>query len=232
MALTDARPKTSQADKPADSAAPPVHQQTYSALRERILFGGFEPGKPVTLRGLADDLDVSLMPVREAVRRLIAERALELHGNRRVSIPTMTGQRFREILLSRGLLEPELALQALPRITDHDIDDLRQIDDHIDISMANGDTEGYMRGNYLFHSRLYAHSQSQVIHGLVDSLWLQFGPFMRLVYGRHGLTDLVDYHKEALQALRLRDAMALRSAIAEDIRQGMHYIGDALSADS
>lgn len=215
--------------KETESSPQPVHQQTYGILRQRILSGGFEPGKPVTLRGLAQDLNVSLMPVRDAIRRLIAERALELHDNRRVSVPVMTERRYREILLTRGLLEPELAMQALPHITDNDIDRLQAIDEAIDQSISSGDTPSYMKGNYDFHTNLYAISGSVVIYNLVESLWLQFGPFMRLVYTRHGLEDVTDHHKEALTALRTRDAIALRSAISEDIRQGMHFISDALT---
>ena len=72
----------------------PTHEEVYRRLREQILFGGIRPGSAVTLRGLADALGVSSMPVREAVRRLIAERALLLHVNRRVSVaPTVSAAR-------------------------------------------------------------------------------------------------------------------------------------------
>ena len=108
-------------DATEDSKPQTAHERIYLALKERLLFGGFLPGKAVTLRGLADDLDVSPMPVRDAVRRLTAEGALESHGNRRVSIPAMTSKRYREINLTRSLLEPELAVMALPYIDQDDI---------------------------------------------------------------------------------------------------------------
>jgi len=67
-----------------------AHESVYRTMRERILIGGFPPGMAVTLRGLADMLGVSVMPVRDAVRRLIAERALTMQDNRRVRVPEMT----------------------------------------------------------------------------------------------------------------------------------------------
>ena len=76
------------ADSVSGSSAT-THERVYQALRQNILTGGFLPGRPVTLRGLAAALGVSPMPVREAERQLIAERALVMHGNRRVSIPDM-----------------------------------------------------------------------------------------------------------------------------------------------
>jgi DNA-binding GntR family transcriptional regulator len=65
---------------------------------------------------------------------------------------------------------------------------------------------------------------------LVESLWMQFGPFMRLVYGRHGTANLVDQHKQAVEALQKRDSLALRTAITEDVRQGMVFIGDQIQS--
>ncbi|MCV6548485.1 MAG: GntR family transcriptional regulator [Cohaesibacter sp.] len=205
-----------------------THERIYRALKGKLLFGGFLPGKAVTLRGLAEDLNVSPMPVREAVRRLIAEGALETHGNRRVSIPQMGEQTHREILLARSLLEPELAAMAQPHVRSKDIKDLIAIDKAIDVCLENGDVEGYMRGNYNFHFRLYNLAASHVMSSLVDNLWMQFGPFMRMVYGRHGTANLIDHHKQAIDALQAKDVPALRHAITEDIRQGMTFIGDQI----
>ncbi|WP_197703934.1 GntR family transcriptional regulator [Cohaesibacter sp. ES.047] len=210
----------------ASTAPQTAHERIYQSLRERLLFGGFLPGKAVTLRGLAEDLDVSPMPVREAVRRLIAEGALESHGNRRVSIPAMTAKRYQEINLTRSLLEPELAEMALPHIETAHIEQLVEIDLAIDVCLENGDIEGYMRGNHAFHFALYDAARSNVIARLVESVWMQFGPFMRLIYGRHGTANLIDQHKQAIEALRHRDAASLRMAIHEDIHQGMLFIGD------
>jgi DNA-binding transcriptional regulator YhcF (GntR family) len=96
-------------DRPADIALTPdlgltAHEGVYRELRDRILFGGIRPGAAVTLRGLAEDLGVSPMPVREAVRRLLASGALDLQDNRRVVVPPMTRERFDQILFARRAL--------------------------------------------------------------------------------------------------------------------------------
>ncbi|MEZ5774473.1 MAG: GntR family transcriptional regulator [Hyphomicrobiaceae bacterium] len=207
-----------------------VHERVYRALRERILFGGFRPGFSVTLRGLAEELGVSPMPVREAVRRLIAERALELHGNRRVTVPAMTAAKFEQIVFARRALEPELAVRAMPRLDTQAITRLETIDDRIDTAMREGDAEGYMRGNHQFHMAIYERAEAATLLAVVTSIWLQFGPFMRLVYGRFGTSDLQDQHMLALAALKDGDAGGLRAAIEEDIMQGMRFIGEAALA--
>ncbi|MGL4397932.1 MAG: GntR family transcriptional regulator [Hyphomicrobium sp.] len=210
--------------------AKPAHEIVYLQLRERILFGGFLPGEAVTLRGLAEALDVSLMPVREAVRRLIAERALELQDNRRVLVPPMTRAKFEQILFARRSLEPELAARAMARMTLEGIDALREIDSAVDDAIVNGSIDGYMRGNYRFHFAIYEQAQADTLVALVDSIWLQFGPFMRMAYGRIGTSTLEDQHQMAIAAMRAGDVAALRRAIDSDIGQGMGFIGEGTLA--
>lgn len=201
------------------------HARVYRLLREAIVTGRFVPGRPVTLRGVAEDLGVSPMPVREALRQLVAERALVMSDSRRVAVPAMSPSRFAELCLARALLEPELATLALPRMTTVDVDAMQALDTDIDRALARGDTEAYMRQNYAFHFRLYRAAGSTVLLPLVDSLWLQVGPFLRMVVGRLGTGHVVDRHQAAVQAIRGRDESALRDAIRADILDGQEIIG-------
>ena len=59
-----------------DTRKIPTHEVTYARLRDMILFGLLEPGAPVTIQGLINDLGAGMTPVREALRRLAAEGAL------------------------------------------------------------------------------------------------------------------------------------------------------------
>ena len=206
----------------------PTHEEVYRRLREQILYGGIKPGSAVTLRGLADELGVSPMPVREAVRRLIAERALLLQDNRRVMVAPMTRDTFEQILFARRALEPELAARALAKLSRKDITAIEATDMAIDRAMRAGDTEGYMRANYHFHFAIYRKSEAWTLVALVESIWLQFGPFMRMAYGRIGTSTIEDHHEFALAAMKCADVKGLRSAIDADIGQGMGFIGEAI----
>ncbi|MDX2307246.1 MAG: GntR family transcriptional regulator [Hyphomicrobium sp.] len=222
---------TEPADSPLVGFGVPAHEGVYRQLRELILFGGIRPGSALTLRGIADDLGVSPMPVREAVRRLIAERALAMQDNRRVRVAPMTAEKFEQILFARRAIEPELAVRALANLDPSKIAEIEAIDEDVNRAMFEGDTEGYMRANYYFHFALYRHADAPTLLGLVDSIWLQFGPFMRMAYGRIGtsrIEDIEDNHAQALAAIRTGDGAALRTAIDADIGQGMRYIGEAV----
>lgn len=209
-----------------------AHESTYRNLRERILIGGLAPGMAVTLRGLADLLGVSVMPVRDAVRRLIAERALTMQDNRRVLVPEMTRSKFNQIVFARLSLEPELAARALTGMSPRVIKAVNAIDKAIDRAMARGDVEGYMRGNFQFHFTIYKQAGNETLLGLVESVWLQFAPFMRVAYDRYDTAKLEDFHQAALKAMRAGDEAALRAAIAADIGQGMNFIGDEVLSDA
>ena len=109
------------------TAPPPAHETVYRQLRESILFGELAPGQPVTIQGIADMLGAGMTPVREAIRRLTAEGALEFQGNRRVCVPQLTAGNVSELIFARQSIEPQLAMRATERATDPDL--LRLDDD-------------------------------------------------------------------------------------------------------
>jgi len=202
----------------------PAHERVYRVLRGRILAGAMAPGESVTLRGLAQSLGVSMTPAREAVRRLVAERALEMTATGRVWVPVPDAARLAELFRARELLEPELAVRALPRADRCVVAEMRAIDESIDRYLAEGDAEGYVRANNAFHTLLYRRAEAPALMALVESVWLQTSPFMRRIYGRLGTARLTDYHEAALAALGAADAAALAEAIRADVAQGAELL--------
>ncbi len=197
----------------------------YAELRRRLVTGKLAPGHELSTRGLAQELGVSQTPVRDALSRLAAAGAVELRSKRRIQVPAMSQERFDDLLRCRLLLEPEAAVLALPHIDATRLARLREIDTALDRAIQNGDAEAYMEGNHAFHFTLYRAQERRTMTNLIEMLWLQFGPFMRTVYGRLGTAHLVDQHHVALDAIVANDVAALKSAIAADIEDGMGLIG-------
>jgi len=201
----------------------------YQQLRDKVLYGEFKPGKAVTLQGIANEMQASLTPIRESVRKLIAVKALEFHGNRRISVPAMTQSRLEEIFTARLSLEGELVGRAASRVTDQKLAKLQAIDDQLDAAIAEGDTYNYLKYNFRFHHELYKMRQSEIILPMVETLWLQLGPSLRVVCGRYGTSGLSDQHKKTIVALQEKDFQAARDAICNDILQGQQIILEELS---
>lgn len=211
--------------EPEPAVLPVLHASIYEELRRRMITGKIVPGVGLSTRGLALEMGVSQMPVRDALSRLAAEGAVAIRSKRKIEVPPMSAERFTDLHDCRLLLEPEAAVLALPHITPALLKQLREIDAALDAAMENGDVIAYMECNFAFHFSLYRANERPTLNRLIEALWLQFGPFMRVVYGRFGTANLVDQHRIALDAIEARDAEALRRAIASDIADGMGLIG-------
>ena len=153
-----------------------THQWVYQLLRNNLLCGRIEPGIPLTIRGLAELLEVSPMPVREALHRLACESAVEVKNNRRVIVPLMTAEKFSELCDLRILLETHAAEGALPYIKEEDIENLERLDARIDEAVEQGNDDNISLFNQDFHRYLYSANPFQISVPLIESLWLQLGP--------------------------------------------------------
>ena len=213
----------------ADGVKLPDHEAIYRRIRDMILFGEFAPGEAVTILGLTGAIGAGMTPVRESIRRLTAEGALESLGNRRVCVPRLTSGTLSEIQHARLAIEPELARLAAERLDPATLVDLRDLDGRIDAAIERGNVEGYLEYNYRFHFRLYDAAQAPVLNRIALSLWLQIGPALRIVCGLYGTSNLPDKHHEALDALRDGDAEAAAQAIRDDIAQGMELVRQSLA---
>ncbi len=202
-----------------------LHNSVYDELCWRMVTGRITPGVALSTRGLAQELGVSQMPVRDALARLAAEHAIEIRSKRRITIPAMTPARFDDLLRCRLLLEPEAARLALDFIDRPRLRLLRESDERMNLALRTGDVNAYMEGNFSFHFGLYRAQNLSTLNRLIGALWLQFGPYMRVVYGRFGTAQLVDQHQVALDAIERRDRAALGLAIHRDIEDGMGLIG-------
>jgi DNA-binding GntR family transcriptional regulator len=186
-----------------------LRASVHAELRRRFVTGKVVPGRGLSTRGLAHELGVSQMPVREALSRLAAEGAVEIRSKRRVIVPPMTAARFADLLRCRELLEPDAAAAALPHIDAARLRRLRAADDALGDALQSGDVERYMECNFEFHFLIYGAQPRPMMNRLIEILWLQFGPHMRVVYGRFGTATLVDQHQRAA-----RDPRAQRRAPA------------------
>ena len=122
----------------------PTHELIYRQLREQVLFGDLAPGQAVTIQGLTDSLGAGMTPVREAIRRLIAEGALEFQGNRRVCVPLLSADNISELIVARQWLDPHLALRATERVTLDELDELTAMDADLDVAIGQGDLRAYL----------------------------------------------------------------------------------------
>jgi DNA-binding GntR family transcriptional regulator len=202
----------------------------YRRLRDYLMAGQLQPGQKLTLRELAAALSVSPMPVREAVRRLAAEGALETLPNRRIRVPLMTKARLRELLRIRLALEGIAAEEAARRIRTEDIDRIEALNAEFTREMGRRQADGarLFRINKDLHFILYEAAAMPLLLATIEGLWLQIGPLLHLSLrtraNSKGRNPSPDWHKRLVRGLRRRDGAAARRALEGDLRSAADQI--------
>lgn len=204
-----------------------LQDRVYAKLRQALSTGVFAPGQPITIRGLAEALGTSTMPVREALNRLVAERALEALPNRTLRVPEMSALLLTQLHDIRCALEGLATEQATSNLSAGDLDRLDALCREMAGAVRRRDVEGYLARNYAFHLTIYKASRNPPLVGLIEGVWLRIGPFVRLIFDSAGLAMIPEvHHREAAAALRAGDADAARAAIERDIKDAAtFYLG-------
>jgi DNA-binding GntR family transcriptional regulator len=203
-----------------------VQERVYSVLRDRLMRGGFEPGQKLKIADLASALGTSAMPVREALNRLAAERAIEALPNRSMRVPSLSKDALQDLLETRFAVEGLAVTRAAANMTPETLAQLRKLiagqsetdEEHI--------SEASARQNREFHFTIYRQSGSTVLLPIIESLWLQFGPYLRLALerfdGRAGRST--NFHARIVAALARSDGKAARAALESDIGRSFELV--------
>ena len=202
-----------------------LHQQVYDRLKHAILSGGIVPGSALSVRTLARALGTSPMPVREALRRLIAERALESLPNRSVILPMPTAERFAEIRRLRMAIEGMMVESAAALMPASEVDLLEATEAAMEAA-EDGPPAAYLALHSEFHFRIYRAAAMPTALAITESLWMQTGPLLHHLMGSRTLGAARSQHKAVIAALRRHDGAAARRALEVDI----HDPGDEILA--
>jgi DNA-binding GntR family transcriptional regulator len=222
--------RTNAAQSPTDGDAPAIGRKrtiqdlVYEELRRSLMTGVFTPGEKISLRRLTEQTGTSMMPVREAVNRLIAERAFQVVPKRQVIVPMMTAAKFDEITRWRVQLETAAARAACRKITPEITTRLEQINAKIVEAVQNDHKEELLPLNYEFHFTIYRAAHLEVLLPMIESLWLQAGPFT--YYSTPSPRALWDvrHHTDLLAALQRRDERAAGEALSQDILTASQFL--------
>ncbi|MDZ4395402.1 GntR family transcriptional regulator [Cypionkella sp.] len=207
-----------------------VQDRVYTELRRALISGLFAPGQVVTIRQLSDALMTSTMPVRDALGRLISERALEALPNRSIRVPPMTLERIDDLLRTRILIEGEAIALAAPRMTPAIIAILRGLMAEWQVLRLDGDpatVDQEAALNQAFHFEIYNACGSPVLIPMIESLWLQSGPCTRaaiFAFSEAGESDSAHFHLSMIEALATGNAQAAREALVADISRPFAFL--------
>ncbi|HBM59223.1 GntR family transcriptional regulator [Salipiger marinus] len=208
-----------------------LSDQVHDTLSEMLLSGALRPRDRLSLRDLAERLEVSMMPVREAVSRLAASGALDVSPKRAVMVPLMTSDAFADLTQVRMLTEGEAARLAASRASRTEIAGILALADRFEevLDAAYGSAAA-VAANKDLHFALYRAAGSPALMEVITMLWLKAGPIINFDIGveagvpseeemsRSRTHHSRAHHRQLCEALSARDGAAAAQAIAEDIR--------------
>ena len=195
-----------------------VYETIYRSLRSKIMFGEIDPGKSLTIRGLASEFSVSMTPIRDVIRRLVAEGALLMSRTGRISVPRIDNSRIEELLIIRTLLEPELGSRAIPRIHVALVERLVVMSKLIEKMIQEGDSIGYLKAKIGFHRTLYLRAQSPVMLTILETIWLQSGPTMKVAFDNNIPVSNISNHLDIISASKKNNSVEIAESIRADIK--------------
>ena len=197
-----------------------VNESVYQALRNKLMNGEFRAGQPLGIQYLADALGTSTMPVREALRRLVAQQGLEPLPNGTTRVPLITRDKLADIRRVRMLVEGQATEWATPRLLPAQLDELDDMAQRITRARhAPESLPASLEMNLVFHFTIYQAAQSPVLIAMIESLWLQSGAYLRATRAYlHTDEQPSDHlHEQTVAALRAGDAAAARRCMEQDI---------------
>ncbi len=222
--------ETGLAEKVARVSRVTLGEVVYRDIRELILAGQVAPGEKFTLRGLAAAVGTSPMPVREAVGRLAAEGALEILPNRAIRVPIMTRERFAELAVIRAEIEGFAADRAARNARAEEIADAFRLHEAFAAESARAAPDGAaaLKLNKDLHFAVYRAAHMPHLLQIVEGLWLQVGPVINLDLRASGRrlkeVEAHKHHARLIAALKARDSVAARQAVADDIASTARFI--------
>jgi DNA-binding GntR family transcriptional regulator len=209
-----------------------LRSHVYDSLRDALTAGRFMPGQKLSFRFIAGTLGVSMTPVREAVRRLVAEGAFEMRPNRSIRVPLMTRDRILELRDIRMALEGLATEKAATRATREHAAILRRITTELVAVRMRGDTVADRQKIREFHFTLYAIANQPTLLRVIEGLWLQTGPYMNLLY-----PDFIasprgpERRLRIIKALQAHDGATARRELQGDVGDALAYVAGLADAE-
>jgi DNA-binding GntR family transcriptional regulator len=214
-----------------------LQDSVYAQLRSLLMRGQFDPGQTLIVQTLATTLQTSTMPVRGALLQLVSENALEVLPSGTTRVPDVSLEKLEDLRTARAAIEGLAGSLASSHMSPALIKQLRHlIVDHALSSEVDG-VYPSLEKNQEFHFLIYRASGSTVLPHLIENLWLQYGPYLRLVCKNMNASAMkplrsheTDYHHEIVACLEKGDPVGTRAAIEEDINRTVGLLRDLLTS--
>lgn len=218
---------------PRPVAQKSVVELVIDEVRRSILEGSLPPGAPVSIADLSSRLEVSHIPVREALRRLEGEGLIELRRSRSAVVASLSTEDLDDVFRLRTLIEGDMMARSVKLYTDEDLEEIEAAYDAL--KREEGDNAEDISARHLrFHRLLYGPAASEWDWRLFDILWQAGERYMYLILGTTMLEGTPehfrDVHTPLLEAARARSVKLAHKAVTAHLQSGIELVSAKLKA--
>ncbi len=200
-------------------------------IRERILNGDLAEGSTIRQEALAEEYEVSRMPVREALKRLDAEGLVQLTNNQGATVTKHSLDEIGEIFDLRILIEVDLFRNAILSMTAPQIARCEKILEAMEASYDADDVAKWGALNYDYHSALYASAHRVLTNDVLQRINLQSDRYVRMHLSVMKQREPArQEHRELLQLAREGKVEEACALLAQHISQTQKNLLELMAA--
>ncbi len=194
-------------------------------IREAILSGELPAGSRLDQAQLANDLQVSLVPVREALKALDAEGFVKIIPRRGAFVADASTKDIEDLYFARQTLEGDTAFNAANHLSEDNLDTLQILIKKMTAELQQHDYVAFMSSNRQFHFTIYSAVNNQYLLNMITALWdlAERYRFQYIFVEDHGAV-IQDEHQKIFEACVERDQDKLREAIVNHMQRTLEAI--------
>lgn len=206
--------------QPIEDSKKTISSIAQERIRDAILEGILAPGRRIDQNQLARDLDTSLVPVREALKKLEAEGFVQIIPRRGAFVTDTSITDMEDLYFARGILEGQAGYHAAPNLTESELEQLDILHGKIGETLAAHDYVEFTHLNRRFHFLIYDAAKSKYLSNMIASLWdLAERYRYRYVFFKDQGAVIQAEHLAILDACHAHASKALREAIVFHMNQ-------------
>ncbi|MCZ2403688.1 GntR family transcriptional regulator [Paenarthrobacter sp. Z7-10] len=203
----------------------PLREIVRDKIRQRIYSGQYAPGGRLIERDLADEFDVSRLPVREALRMLREEGLVAERSTRGLVVRELTRADVEELFDVREALEAMSCRLAAQRATDTDLLALKRLLEEAKDATGRQDAGAAREANGRFHDEIPRMAHNELLRNILEPL---HGRLQWLFRQTDDLELLCSEHEQLLDAIASGDTELAARAAEQHVRSSRHRTLHAL----
>lgn len=180
-----------------------IKEQVYNVIKDNILNGYFKPGEKLQEKRIAEDLNVSRSPVREAIKELIGEGLLESIPNKSIYVKKLSNKDIIDIFEFRSMIEKYAIDKTILNLTEEKIKRLDELLEELEESYKANDFHEYCQVDVSIHNEIILMSENMVVYNAIKNIFSLMQPFRIIsLHSPKRFDESFFEHKEILEGIK------------------------------